>query len=244
MAECVLSSGARLNLGMSHLPEDIAAHDYYMHEPPESSASWTEELVSSIQQFKERLQQIPSLEAAMSTQVCKAQRQHHSELLNRVDEDLSKMTPIGIIEQDLPEYIKSSGDRYVCELQQELKQGEQDQALMPSLRSLLWTVALLSDESSLQNLSLQLWKYALQGTVELVLDGLSGVRACTAMGRTAMSSDLQDLGYSLRAVLDPMPQDLVNALDSLLRLVDEYIKVSKLLNCVKAPVHMSISFQP
>ena len=72
---------------------------------------------------------------------------------------------------------------------------------------------------------LQLWKHALRYIVEVVLEGLSCVKGCTAMGRTAMLSDLQDLGYNLKATLEPMTRDLIIMLDSSLRVVDEYIKV-------------------
>ena len=69
MAECVIRAGARLNLGLSMLAENIAAHDYMLHEPAESPASWVDEVASQVHLLKDRLQQIPSLEVAFSSQV-------------------------------------------------------------------------------------------------------------------------------------------------------------------------------
>lgn len=72
---------------------------------------------------------------------------------------------------------------------------------------------------------MQLWRHALRNIVDVVLEGLSNVKRCTAMGRTAMSSDLQDLGYSLKLVLEPLSKDMAAMLDSSLRMVEDYIKV-------------------
>ena len=61
---------------------------------------------------------------------------------------------------------------------------------------------------------------------EVCLEGLSRVKPCNAVGRAAMTSDMQDLGYSLRAVLQPLTQDLSAHLENSLRIVDSYIKVN------------------
>lgn len=69
VAECILRRGACLNLDLNSLPEDIAAHDYNLFEPPDSSASWVEALIFQAGEFKAKLERIPSLEASFSMQV-------------------------------------------------------------------------------------------------------------------------------------------------------------------------------
>ena len=72
---------------------------------------------------------------------------------------------------------------------------------------------------------MQIWRHALQHIAEVCLEGLSRVKACNAVGRAAMTSDMQDLGYSLKCLLQPLPKELAAQLENSLRLVDNYIKV-------------------
>ena len=72
---------------------------------------------------------------------------------------------------------------------------------------------------------MQVWKHGLQHIAEVCLEGLSRVKACNAVGRAAMTSDVQDLGYSLKGLLQPLPKELAAQLENSLRLVDMYIKV-------------------
>ena len=60
---------------------------------------------------------------------------------------------------------------------------------------------------------------------EVVLEGLSRVQQCSAVGRSAMASDVQDLGYSLADLVQPTSPETTAALDASMRLVVNYIKV-------------------
>lgn len=64
----------------------------------------------------------------------------------------------------------------------------------------------------------------MQHIAELCLEGLGRVRACTAVGRAAMTSDMHSVGYTFRALLQPVPRELTVQLETSLRLVDNYIK--------------------
>ncbi len=72
---------------------------------------------------------------------------------------------------------------------------------------------------------MQIWRHGLQHVAEVCLEGLSRVKACNAIGRAAMTSDVQDLGYCLRGLLQPVPKELAAQLENSLRLVDNYVKV-------------------
>lgn len=65
----------------------------------------------------------------------------------------------------------------------------------------------------------------LQHAAELMLDGLSRVPSCTAIGRAAMASDVQHVAYGLSGLLPTGAPELSAALQASLRLVDSYIKV-------------------
>lgn len=71
----------------------------------------------------------------------------------------------------------------------------------------------------------QMWKHAIQHVAEVCLEGLSRVKPCNAVGRAAMTSDVHDLGYSLKGLLQPVPQELSTKLENNLRMVDNYVKV-------------------
>jgi hypothetical protein len=71
----------------------------------------------------------------------------------------------------------------------------------------------------------QLWKHAMRHIAEVALEGLSQVKGCTGVGRTAMTSDLQDLSYSLKSILASPSQEMAASLETSLRIVDTYIKV-------------------
>ena len=71
---------------------------------------------------------------------------------------------------------------------------------------------------------LQLWKHALRHIAEVTLEGLSRVKGCTGVGRAAMTSDLQDLSYGLKSILES--QEAAASLENSLRIIDTYIKVS------------------
>lgn len=60
---------------------------------------------------------------------------------------------------------------------------------------------------------------------EISLEGLAKVKPCNAVGRMAMTSDLKDLDYSLRALLQPLTPELRGHLENSLRMVETYIKV-------------------
>ena len=68
---------------------------------------------------------------------------------------------------------------------------------------------------------------------EVTLEGLSRVQQCSAIGRSAMASDVQDLGYSLTNLVQPTSPETTAALDSSMRLVVNYIKVRVYMH--KAP---------
>jgi len=71
----------------------------------------------------------------------------------------------------------------------------------------------------------QLWKHAIRHTAEVTLEGISRVKGCTGVGRTAMTSDLQDLSYGLKSILAHPSQEVAASLETSLRIVDAYIKV-------------------
>ena len=80
---------------------------------------------------------------------------------------------------------------------------------------------------------LQIWKHAVRHIAEISLEGLSRVKPCNAVGRVAMASDLKDLEYGLRALLQPLSPELSNHLENSLRMVETYIKVSS-ASCMMA----------
>ena len=72
---------------------------------------------------------------------------------------------------------------------------------------------------------LQVWRHAIIMTSEIILEGLSKIRArCTVVGRAQMSADLQEAVHALRTVA-PVSRETTAALEALLFLNDGYIKV-------------------
>jgi hypothetical protein len=63
-----MRAAVRLNLAISHLPEVVAAHDYDLQEPPDSSASWVEEMSGHASLLKDRLDQVSGLDQTTNTQ--------------------------------------------------------------------------------------------------------------------------------------------------------------------------------
>lgn len=76
VADCVMRAAVRLNLAISQLPEVVAAHDYDLQEPRESSASWVEELCGHAGLLKDRLDQVAGLDHATNTQATPPPPQH------------------------------------------------------------------------------------------------------------------------------------------------------------------------
>lgn len=213
--DCVMRSGARLILSITQLPDSIAAHDYNLEEPPEASASWVEDLTAAAGILKECLEQVLGLEPAMKSQASglhspggflshwRATELYHDAF------GFARVRFV-LLKRSLP-VLQNRTRQSLC-----VRGGMLASTVTNTRKGLL---------SGFRVIWVQLWRHALRHIGEVALEGLSRVKGCSAVGRTAMASDLQDLGYSLKSLLQPIPPDVAAALAANLRQVDGYIKV-------------------